>query len=278
MLRGTPGQRVVVALLATEASGIFHHAKRPALSFGCPRLAGRARRRWWVLGTAVHGRQRRGGLGASGSSTGNGGGGSGSGSAGGAGSGLAKSGAGSGGSGMAMSGGPGGSGTVTSSGGSGSAASGGGGSGSATSGSGGEVDAGGDTRCTATRDCPAGEICGFPRIPICGTKGLCFHAAQIACLVYTPGCACDGTEINIDCNGLPSGYDTKPLRPAGVCKDDETNADARMSSLAIRLFATRLGCQFVSQRCRIDRGIMRPSRQSGLHDSATNHGLTILRR
>ncbi len=154
-------------------------------------------------------------------------------SSGGAGSGMAMSGAGGGGSGVATSGGGGGSGAATSggqggsgsvtsgtTGGSGSATSGTtGGSGSATTGTGGEVDAGGGAVCSATRDCSGGEVCGFPRIPVCGTKGLCFKPEQIECLVYQAGCACDGTEISITCNGLPAGYDTKPLRHTGPCKD-----------------------------------------------------------
>jgi hypothetical protein len=37
------------------------------------------------------------------------------------------------------------------------------------------------------------------------------------CLAYSAGCACDGTEINVTCNGLPSGYDTKPLAHSGAC-------------------------------------------------------------
>jgi hypothetical protein len=39
------------------------------------------------------------------------------------------------------------------------------------------------------------------------------------CGAYSAGCACDGTAINIQCTGLPSGYTTKPLASAGICSD-----------------------------------------------------------
>jgi hypothetical protein len=37
------------------------------------------------------------------------------------------------------------------------------------------------------------------------------------CLVYAAGCACDGTEINLACNGYPAGYASKPVSHAGAC-------------------------------------------------------------
>jgi hypothetical protein len=39
-------------------------------------------------------------------------------------------------------------------------------------------------------------------------------------MAYSPGCACDGTAINVVCNGLPSGYETKPMRHTGACLAD----------------------------------------------------------
>jgi hypothetical protein len=139
--------------------------------------------------------------GSSGSSAGSGGEGSGF-----ATSGSGSSGAGSSGSGTSGAGSSSGSGT------SGAGSS----SGSGTSGG---TEPVGDGMCSSTKDCVADDICGFPRVPVCGTKGICFHAPQVSCQLYSPGCACDGTEINIACTGLPTGYDTKPLRQTGVCKD-----------------------------------------------------------
>ena len=38
-------------------------------------------------------------------------------------------------------------------------------------------------------------------------------------MAYAAGCACDGSEVNIACNGLPSGYAPKPLAYKGACQD-----------------------------------------------------------
>ena len=81
------------------------------------------------------------------------------------------------------------------------------------------ADAGGKGVCSSTGDCPPNSICGFPTTPVCGATGQCFPVPGIVCQAYAPGCACDGTEINIVCNGLPGGYETKPLRHTGACVD-----------------------------------------------------------
>jgi hypothetical protein len=44
------------------------------------------------------------------------------------------------------------------------------------------------------------------------------------CNAYSPGCACDGTEESIVCNGLPSGYARKPLLHTGACAALEAGA------------------------------------------------------
>lgn len=72
--------------------------------------------------------------------------------------------------------------------------------------------------CTSDADC-GGNVCGFPSSAACSAKGTCFPAALVTCLAYAPGCACDGSEINITCNGLPDGYETKPLEHTGSCVD-----------------------------------------------------------
>jgi hypothetical protein len=81
------------------------------------------------------------------------------------------------------------------------------------------ADAGGKGGCGSTADCPAGSVCGFPRSPVCAPLGECFPAPQATCNAYSAGCACDGSTINIACNGLPAGYEIKPLRRAGACVD-----------------------------------------------------------
>jgi hypothetical protein len=83
----------------------------------------------------------------------------------------------------------------------------------------GGVDAGG-APCVTSANCGANEICGFPESEACSAQGTCFQSAGATCMAYSAGCACDGTIINIVCNGLPGGYETKPLRHTGMCTGD----------------------------------------------------------
>lgn len=73
--------------------------------------------------------------------------------------------------------------------------------------------------CSSDGDC-AGGICGFPTAGACGAVGSCFPAPGATCLAYGPGCACDGTTVNLVCNGLPTGYAPKPLLHSGDCVSD----------------------------------------------------------
>jgi hypothetical protein len=75
----------------------------------------------------------------------------------------------------------------------------------------------GSGACMTSADCAAGDVCGFPQADGCSAKGSCFPAPGAVCRAYSPGCACDGTEISVVCTGLPSGYLSKPLRHTGVC-------------------------------------------------------------
>jgi hypothetical protein len=140
-------------------------------------------------------------------------GGSGSASSGGASSGSASSGtasSGSGGSGVATSG----------VGGSGGATSGGGASGVATSGgaSGSSSSSGvGSRSCVSDADCPNNDLCGYLEAAGCAATGVCFASPGAVCLAFSPGCACDGSQINVACTGLPSGYYSKPLEHTGEC-------------------------------------------------------------
>ena len=72
--------------------------------------------------------------------------------------------------------------------------------------------------CTTDADCGQG-ICGFDDAAACGATGKCFAAPGVQCNAFSPGCACDGSEINTICNGLPSGFTRKPLAHAGACGD-----------------------------------------------------------
>jgi hypothetical protein len=76
---------------------------------------------------------------------------------------------------------------------------------------------GGSGACSANSDCSSDQICGFATADGCSAQGECFPAPGMICNAYSPGCACDGTEISIVCTGLPAGYTAKPLQHAGTC-------------------------------------------------------------
>jgi hypothetical protein len=71
--------------------------------------------------------------------------------------------------------------------------------------------------CSVDADCGADYLCGFLEAAGCGAQGQCFPRRYVICQAYAPGCACDGTEINIACTGLPPGYASKPLAHGGTC-------------------------------------------------------------
>lgn len=84
------------------------------------------------------------------------------------------------------------------------------------------IDAGGDASaapCAATTDCPSNQVCGFPQTGGCSAHGTCFPVQQVTCGAFSAGCGCDGSEINLVCNGLPTGYALKPLLHSGMCVD-----------------------------------------------------------
>jgi hypothetical protein len=72
--------------------------------------------------------------------------------------------------------------------------------------------------CQTDTDCGSGKRCGFPESAGCGAVGSCFPTATAMCQAMQPGCACDGTFINLICEGFPSGYASKPLLHAGPCE------------------------------------------------------------
>ena len=76
------------------------------------------------------------------------------------------------------------------------------------------------TSCTKDSDCGKGGVCGFSMAAACAAKGQCFPTPGAVCNSFSPGCACDGTTINIVCNGLPEGYAPAPLAYKGQCAAD----------------------------------------------------------
>jgi hypothetical protein len=74
--------------------------------------------------------------------------------------------------------------------------------------------------CAQDADCGANQMCGFLASDACNAAGTCFPKPDFVCHAYSPGCACDGTGINVVCTGLPSGYVSKPLAHDGDCTSD----------------------------------------------------------
>ncbi len=75
------------------------------------------------------------------------------------------------------------------------------------------------THCTSNADC-GGGVCGFPTASGCSATGTCYPAPGAVCQAYSAGCACDGTTVNVICNGLPLGNTPKPLLHSGDCTSD----------------------------------------------------------
>jgi len=88
------------------------------------------------------------------------------------------------------------------------------------------TEAGGDAGpCTTDADCGSGRLCGFLESAGCSATGTCFPAPGVVCNAIVLACACDGTNINVACNGLPSGYAPKPFAHSGVCGFDSGGGD-----------------------------------------------------
>jgi hypothetical protein len=85
------------------------------------------------------------------------------------------------------------------------------------------VGEGGGWSCMADADCATGWLCGFEEEDGCSAMGTCFLPPQTRCQLYLAGCACDGSTINLACNGLPTGYAPKPFAHMGACTDAEAD-------------------------------------------------------
>jgi hypothetical protein len=78
--------------------------------------------------------------------------------------------------------------------------------------------------CVTSAQCGAGYQCGFPNADACTAVGACFPDPGVHCELYSPGCACDETTINVGCTGLPAGYSPAPLLHAGACAGPSQDA------------------------------------------------------
>jgi hypothetical protein len=111
-------------------------------------------------------------------------------------------------------------------------------------------DGGGTGACSTDTDCGGGKVCGFATADACAAKGTCFDAPPPGapeCLLYAPGCACDGTQVALACNGYPSGYAAKPVLHSGTCSADAggggpCTSDAQCGSGFLCGYAIAQGC------------------------------------
>jgi hypothetical protein len=74
--------------------------------------------------------------------------------------------------------------------------------------------------CMHDADCGKGKMCGFKTADGCTAVGQCFEApapGSPQCDAYELGCTCSGGEINLVCNGYPSGYASQPVAHSGSC-------------------------------------------------------------
>jgi hypothetical protein len=140
----------------------------------------------------------------------------------------------------------------------------------------GNPDGGGSGTCATDADCGQGKHCGFPVASACSATGTCFvDVPGGVCEAYSPGCACDGTDLNLVCNGFPDGYAPKPVAFSGPCGSDggivagpcTSNADC----------TTGYECGFlISEACsaagtcvRVDEGVRCNSYEPGCTCSGT---------
>lgn len=93
----------------------------------------------------------------------------------------------------------------------------------------GDGSTGGGASCTTNSDCGAGKMCAFEVAAACGASGACVAAPAPntpECAAYSAGCACDGSVVNLACNGYPAGYASRPIRHTGNCQTPIVDAAA----------------------------------------------------
>ncbi len=129
----------------------------------------------------------------------------------------------------------------------GSGATGGSGGSGGTGGSaGGGAGGSGGGPCVTNADCAHNGLCGYPMKDGCAAKGTCFPLPGVVCNAFSPGCACDGSTINVICTGLPGGYASAPLLHPGQCSDAGSGKSFPCGS--------NLSCDSATQYCKIGEG------------------------
>jgi hypothetical protein len=85
-------------------------------------------------------------------------------------------------------------------------------------------DQGPSLACREDRDCPAGQICGYPVVDRCSAAGVCVvgNCAGTACLAPGGLCGCDGqpvepVRVTFASQSFKIEYTSRPLESVGPC-------------------------------------------------------------
>jgi hypothetical protein len=81
-------------------------------------------------------------------------------------------------------------------------------------------DGGSGSSCTSNAECGAGFACAYKTADACSAVGTCVTVSPVVCNAFEAGCACDGSLVNLTCNGFPSGYASAPVAHTGECAAD----------------------------------------------------------
>jgi hypothetical protein len=110
------------------------------------------------------------------------------------------------------------------------------------------------TSCASDSDCTSSELCAYAEAATCSAKGECVAKPSGAtCGAIAYACACDGTNVEIGCNGLPDGYVSKPFAHDGACATDggqagpACNTSADCASHEVCGYAVTDGCSATGQ-------------------------------
>jgi hypothetical protein len=106
------------------------------------------------------------------------------------------------------------------------------------------ADAGATGACTNSADCGSGRICGFLESAGCTATGSCFPAPGVTCNVVLLACACDGTDMNVACTGLPGDYAPKPYAHSGACGPDSGGGGKDAGTLACGPYSCDVATEF----------------------------------
>lgn len=105
--------------------------------------------------------------------------------------------------------------------------------------------------CSSDNDCASGEQCAFKESDACTAKGRCFNTQGIAtCAMYSAGCACDGTTVNVACQPFPDGWTGHPIAHAGECTGGGADGGGAPCTKSSDCVGDQMECAFnMSEGC-----------------------------